>query len=30
VLFFAGNRARMTADAAVLIDDESVTHFGPF
>jgi hypothetical protein len=30
VLFFAGNRAGMTADAAVLIDDKAVAHFVPF
>jgi hypothetical protein len=30
VLFFAGDRAGMTADAAVLIDDKAVAHFLPF
>lgn len=30
VLFFAGDRAGVTTDAAVLIDDKSVTHFKPF
>jgi hypothetical protein len=30
VLFFAGNRAGVTADATVLIDYKSVAHFIPF
>ena len=30
VLFFTGNRAGVTADAAILIDDKSVAHFIPF
>ena len=30
VFFFTGNRAGVTADAAVLIDDKSVAHFIPF
>ena len=30
VLFFTGNRASVTADATVLIDDKSVAHFIPF
>jgi hypothetical protein len=30
VLFFAGNRAGVTADATVLIDHKSVAHFIPF
>ena len=30
VFFLAGNRARMTADATVLVDDETVAHYIPF
>jgi hypothetical protein len=30
VLFFTGNRAGVTADATILIDDKSVAHFIPF
>jgi hypothetical protein len=30
VLFFAGHRAGVTADATILIDDKSVAHFIPF
>jgi hypothetical protein len=30
VFFFASHRAGMTADAAMLIDEKSVTHFIPF
>jgi hypothetical protein len=29
VFFFTGNRAGVTADAAILIDDKSVAHFRP-
>jgi hypothetical protein len=30
VLFFTGNRAGVTADTTILIDDKSVAHFIPF
>ena len=30
VFFFAGHRARMTADATVVVDDETVAHYIPF
>jgi hypothetical protein len=30
MFFLARNRARMATDAAVLVDQESVAHLGPF
>ena len=30
VFFLTGNRASVTADATILIDDKSVAHFIPF
>ena len=30
VFFLAGHRARMTADATVVVDDETVAHYIPF
>jgi hypothetical protein len=30
MLFFAGHRAGVTSDTAMLIDEKSITHFVPF